>query len=330
MAHRGCRRGGVIARLLTRVSSARIVRDPPVVAHGVLPRRGLDISSLRVVPAHTARRDPPSLLLSDEQRSARSGKKAKNKANRETRNMRSDDDLSHYGSGIGQKSKPTFMVSSLVGPATKMVKAVANAGCPCSCRSTQKSYNDPAVRTRQRARYGGANGASSRARRTLPDCVHRWTFARNRPENSHFFSLLGPPGVIPTCRDSIGKSFHAKQIGADTWPSRASKTPCGTSDPKFSYRFPLIVHYLKPLGTGSRASSHDVTAPHRNRKCGSSQEYGCSRLGCRPEAATSRQLAPIAPSTYRTSTPHPARTRIRPAGRRCGWRRGRRAGDGRR
>ena len=43
-------------------------------------------------------------------------------------------------------------------------------------------------------------------------CVHQWTFARNRPQNSHFFSLFGPPAVIPTCRDSIRKSFHAKQI----------------------------------------------------------------------------------------------------------------------
>ena len=77
-------------------------------------------------------------------------------------------------------------------------------------------------------------------------CVHRWTSARKRPKNSHFFSLFGPPGVIPTCRDSIRKSFHAKQIRSDMWPSRASKTPCGTWDPKFSYRFPLIVHYLKP------------------------------------------------------------------------------------
>jgi hypothetical protein len=36
----------------------------------------------------------------------------KNKANSEMRNMRSDDDLSHYGSGIGQESKPTFTVCS--------------------------------------------------------------------------------------------------------------------------------------------------------------------------------------------------------------------------
>ena len=80
-------------------------------------------------------------------------------------------------------------------------------------------------------------------------CVHRWTSARKRPKKSHFFSLFGPPGVIPTCRDSISKSFHAKQIGPDTWSSRASKTPCGTWDPKFSYRFSLIVHYLA-VGSG--------------------------------------------------------------------------------
>src|SRR4051812_48997773 len=75
----GCRREGVIALVLTTVSSALVVRDPVVVTHGVLPRRGLDISSPRVVPAHTARRDPPSLLLSDEQRSARKGKRRKTK-----------------------------------------------------------------------------------------------------------------------------------------------------------------------------------------------------------------------------------------------------------
>src|SRR3954453_11225050 len=65
------------------------------------------------------------------------------------------------------------------------------------------------------------------------------------PKNSHCFSLFGPPGVIPTCRDSICKSFYAKQIDPDTWTSRASRTPCGTSNPKFSYRIPLIVHYLR-------------------------------------------------------------------------------------
>jgi hypothetical protein len=41
-------------------------------------------------------------------------------------------------------------------------------------------------------------------------CEHWWTSARNRSKNSHFFSLFGPPGAIPTCRDSIGKSLHAK------------------------------------------------------------------------------------------------------------------------
>ena len=65
-----------------------------------------------------------------------------------------------------------------------------------------------------------------------------------RPKNSHFFSLFGSPGGIPGGQASIRKSFHTKQIGADTWASRASKTPCGTWNPKFSYRFPLIVHYI--------------------------------------------------------------------------------------
>ena len=52
-----------------------------------------------------------------------------------------------------------------------------------------------------------------------------------------FFSLFGPPGVISSSQSSIGKPFPAKQIGAETRPSQASKTRCGTSNPKFSYRF---------------------------------------------------------------------------------------------
>ena len=55
-----------------------------------------------------------------------------------------------------------------------------------------------------------------------------------------------PPGVIPTCRDSTGKLFHSKQIGLGTWCSRASKTPSGTWDPRVSYRFPLIIHHIRP------------------------------------------------------------------------------------
>ena len=96
----------------------------------------------------------------------------------------------------------------------------------------------------------GQTGASSRARRTLPGCVHRWTSARNRPQKSHFVSLFGPSGVTFQRRTSISKLLHAKQIGPDSWSSRASKTPCGTWDPEFSYRFPLIVQYLRTWSVG--------------------------------------------------------------------------------
>jgi hypothetical protein len=39
--------------------------------------------------------------------------KARIKANREMRNMRSDDDLSHNGTGIAQKTKPTSAVGAV-------------------------------------------------------------------------------------------------------------------------------------------------------------------------------------------------------------------------
>ena len=62
-------------------------------------------------------------------------------------------------------------------------------------------------------------------------------------QNSHFFSLFGPPGVLFREQSAILKSFHDRQIELETWPSRGSKKPRGTWTPKFSYRFPLIVHY---------------------------------------------------------------------------------------
>jgi hypothetical protein len=98
-----------------------------------------------------------------------------------------------------------------------------------------------------------------------PGCVHRWTSAGKRPKKSHFVSLFGPPGVIPTCRDSISKSFHAKQIGADSWSSRASDTPFGTWDPKASYRFRLIVHYLRAwvVDRGSWTAEEDLCKNHK-------------------------------------------------------------------
>ena len=52
----------------------------------------------------------------------------------------------------------------------------------------------------------------------------RWKIG---PKISHFFSLFGPPGVIPRCQNSISKSFRAKQIGAASWPSQAVKHGAG-------------------------------------------------------------------------------------------------------
>src|SRR5437764_751410 len=86
-----------------------------------------------------------------------------------------------------------------------------------------------------------SDGGRSRGR------VHQWTSAGNRPKNSHFFSFFGPPGVIATCRDSIRKPCHVKQIRPDLWHSRANETPCGTWTRKFSYRFSLIVQYPRPI-----------------------------------------------------------------------------------
>ena len=70
-------------------------------------------------------------------------------------------------------------------------------------------------------------------------------------EPCHFFSLFGTPGVISTVANSVGKPFHVKQFGLEIWSCRASKTPCGTSAPKFSHRFPLIIHYLRAKSPSS-------------------------------------------------------------------------------
>jgi hypothetical protein len=55
-----------------------------------------------------------------------------------------------------------------------------------------------------------------RLSRPQPRPCTRWTSAGKRPQKSHFVSLFGPLGVIPTCRDPIRKSLHAKQTGPDT------------------------------------------------------------------------------------------------------------------
>jgi hypothetical protein len=111
--------------------------------------------------------------------------------------------------------------------------------------------------------------------------VHWWTSARNRPQNSHFFSVLGPSGVIPMCRDSIRKSFHARQIGSDMEASQRAKLNVGRRPPKFSYRFSLIVHYLQSKLVKQNAASrdgrncesattnspHHIASPLRGRPC---------------------------------------------------------------
>ena len=78
--------------------------------------------------------------------------------------------------------------------------------------------------------------------------VQQWTSAGKSPKKSHIVSLFGPPSVIPTCRDSIRKPLHHRQIGLETWPSRASKSAPGTWNTKVLNRFLLIVHYLESHG----------------------------------------------------------------------------------
>ena len=60
------------------------------------------------------------------------------------------------------------------------------------------------------------------------------------PKTAHFFSLFGPRGVIPTCRDSVRKPFHARQIGDDSWASRATKIRRGTDPQNSHIDFPLL------------------------------------------------------------------------------------------
>src|SRR6516165_7308083 len=79
-----------------------------------------------------------------------------------------------------------------------------------------------------------------------PGRVHWWTSARKTPKKSQVVSLFSPPGVIPTCRDSIRKPIHDRRIGSDMEASQRAKHDVGRGPPKVSYRCSLIVHYLQP------------------------------------------------------------------------------------
>jgi hypothetical protein len=94
-------------------------------------------------------------------------------------------------------------------------------------------------------------------------CVHWWTSAGKRPKKSHFFSLFGSPGAPFRRQSAIHKSFCGRWIELETRLPRASKTPCGTENPKVSYRFPLIVHYLTLLTTAP--GQHEFTLRGRAR-----------------------------------------------------------------
>ena len=103
-------------------------------------------------------------------------KKAKNKANREMRNMRSDEDLSHYGSGIGQKSKPTFTVSSSVShPASYAVNSGTTDGKPAirldlETRSTRSADCERPGMREYGVRKCGVRSATHGTESELSDC----------------------------------------------------------------------------------------------------------------------------------------------------------------
>ena len=142
------------------------------------------------------------------------------------------------------------------------------------------------------------------------------------PKSAHFFSLFGPSGVTFQRRTSIRKSFHAKQIEPDSWSSRASKTPCGTWDPKFSYRFRLIVHYLRrgawTVERGPWTVEEEVCKNHRtqlalpcvrlknpqNRPFGTTpvRESGPNRV-LHPRTGFRRQSLPKSPASFTMSSP---------------------------
>ena len=77
------------------------------------------------------------------------------------------------------------------------------------------------------------------------------------PKTAHFFSLFGPSGVSSTCRYWIHKPFHARQIELETRWSLESKTPCACTNPKFSHRFSLIVHYFGAKSPSSMSPSRE-------------------------------------------------------------------------
>ena len=94
-----------------------------------------------------------------------------------------------------------------------------------------------------------------------------------------------------TSRRSRARSasrFMPSRSDLTTWSSRASKTPCGTWDPKFSYRFPLIVHYLRPwsVGRGPWDVEEDVRKNHETQLAigrgeSSRSPRGLHRMRCR-------------------------------------------------
>src|SRR5436305_14652101 len=97
--------------------------------------------------------------------------------------------------------------------------------------------------------------------------------------------------------------------------------------------------FIRPLPLRERVGRGVITLPRTRRLVEPCPPLpGPLPQGERePEIASTQRvttvstvLVLIAPSTYRTSKSHPARTRIRQAGRRCGCRRGRREGGGRR
>jgi hypothetical protein len=111
----GSRGGGVIAVVLTGLTSVLVVCDRPAVAISPVMQRGSNVSNLLIISADalvSLRTDPSSQARRD----ALTMEKCKIKANREMRIMRSDEDLSRNGHGIAQKSKPNIPDPQSSGP----------------------------------------------------------------------------------------------------------------------------------------------------------------------------------------------------------------------
>ena len=138
-------------------------------------------------------------------------------------------------------------------------------------------------------------------------CVHWWTSAGKRPQKSHLVSRFGPPGVPFRRQSAIHKSFCGRRIELETRPPRASKTPCGTENPKVSYRFPLIVHYLQPWVEGRE--------PWKNRAVASlvpKAADGVPRDACPSPCSPSRNDPVTAvPPSDKLEKPFPARSQER-------------------